>query len=67
MGLQGEVWMEVSEGLQWEGHSYSKVQQVQWHEGVRYLGVLKFRDREQQWEWEAGKLGRGQIMLILKV
>ena len=26
LGLRGEVWMEVSEGLQWEGHSYSKAQ-----------------------------------------
>lgn len=39
---------------------------------MRYWGALQFRGqgspvgREQQWEGEAGKVGRGQVMLSVK-
>lgn len=72
VALRVDVWMEVSGDLQLKGHSWRREQQVQWYGGVRYLCILKFRGqglmvgREQQWEGEAGKVGRGQIVLSLK-
>lgn len=47
-------------------------QQVQWHGGVRYWGVLKFGawglmvGRGLQWEGKAGKADRSQVMLSLE-